>query len=160
VESETHGFEIYKFIGDGWILFFPKTFPPTELFSFMKRLCDTYLAVFKSRIRPVASKSFDNGITFGLAEGSVVGFQMNLQDEYFGWPINLAARLQGAIGGKDDPAPQNKVLMTKSAYHDLRGEISRVYRIATVQRTLKNISGGESGKYIKLSLYEKAHPSH
>jgi class 3 adenylate cyclase len=83
---------------------------------------------------------------------------MNAQNEFFGKPLNLAARLQGALGGKDDPAPQNKVLMTKSAYHDLRGEISHVYRVATVKRTLKNVSGGKSCQYIKLSLYENPQP--
>jgi class 3 adenylate cyclase len=157
-EQQKLGFKLYKFTGDGWILFFPKPFQSAELFSFMKRLCDRYLAAFKSKIRPVASKRFESGITFGLTDGRVVRFRMNDQEEYFGRPINLAVRLQGAIGGKDNSAPQNKVLMTKSAFHDLRGDISRIYRVATVKRTLKNVSGGESRQYIKLSLFEKPHP--
>jgi len=81
---------------------------------------------------------------------------MNEEVEYIGRPLNLAARLQGAIGGKDDDAPQNKVLMAKGIYDDLKANISDSYRISKVKRTLKNVAGGESLEYIKLSLYEPA----
>lgn len=149
-------FDLYKFTGDGWILFFDKPTRSKELFLFMKQLCDTYLTRYKREIAPVVPKRFNTGITFGLTDGKVVSFRMNKQEEYIGRPLNLAARLQSAIGGKDDDAPQNKVLMTKGVYHDLRTGISDLYRIAKVKRTLKNVAGGESLEYIKLSLYEPA----
>jgi len=122
----------------------------------MRRLCDMYLAQYKRNIAPVVPKRFNTGITFGLTDGRMVRFRLNEQVEYIGRPLNLAARLQGAIGGKNNDPPQNKVLMTKGVYHDLRRDISDSYRIAKVQRTLKNVAGGESLEYIKLSLYEPA----
>jgi class 3 adenylate cyclase len=149
-------FALYKFTGDGWILFFDKPTRSGELFLFMKRLCDTYLARYKREVAPIVPKRFNTGITFGLTDGRMVKFRMNEQWEYIGRPLNLAARLQGAIGGKDDDAPQNRVLMTKGVYHDLRADIEDLYRISKVRRTLKNVAGGESLEYIKLSLYEPA----
>jgi len=155
-ERDIHGFEVYKFIGDGWIIFFPVNFSPTEMFSFMKRLSDKYLAVYKREVRPVLAKSLNNvGVTFGLDKGSVIRFQLLTKREYIGRPLNMAARLQGAVAGKDGAPAQNRVLMTKSAYHDLKGEISKVYKPVTVKRTLKNVSGGESCLYIKVWLDAK-----
>ena len=46
-------FEIYKFMGDVWILLFDIDYPPAELFFLLRRLCDMYKAVFKKRIRQV-----------------------------------------------------------------------------------------------------------
>lgn len=115
-----------------------------------------YLARYKRGIAPVVPKRFNTGITFGLTDGRMVTFRMNEEVEYIGRPLNLAARLQGAIGGKDDDAPQNKVLMAKGIYDDLKANISDSYRISKVKRTLKNVAGGESLEYIKLSLYEPA----
>jgi len=142
-------FDLYKFTGDGWILFFDKPTESRELFLFMKRLCEMYLARYKRDIAPVVPKRFNTGITFGLTDGTMVTFRLNKQMEYIGRPL-------GAIGGKNNDPPQNKVLMTKAVYHDLRRDISGSYRIAKVQRTLKNVAGGESLEYIKLSLYEPA----
>jgi hypothetical protein len=42
VEQTQHDFEIYKFIGDGWILLFDSHFPLPQLFDLMKRLRDAY----------------------------------------------------------------------------------------------------------------------
>src|ERR1041384_8476692 len=65
-------FEIYKFIGDGWILLFPLDFPQTEFFLFLRRLCDAYDRSFKKRVRPVLTTRIPNvGITFGLDRGRI-----------------------------------------------------------------------------------------
>lgn len=149
-------FEIYKFIGDGWILLFDFNFPPEELFSLLKRLCDKYDSAFKRRIRRVLTTEIDSiGITFGLDMGRLIHFVMNEVEEYIGRYLNVAARLQGAI--KDgDATPAGKVLMSKPFYDHVRAAISKDYKTYTVKRTLRNVAGGERYRPIKLILREES----
>ncbi len=152
-ERNNRNFEIYKFMGDGWILLFDIDFPPADLFELLKRLCEKYDAIYKRRIRNVLSIKVNIGLTFGLEKGTLIHFVVNHQKEYIGRAINVAARLQGAT--KDgDSNPEGKVLMSKAAYHSVRAEISQQYRASTVVRTLRNIAGGEEYHAIKLSLFE------
>ena len=154
-ESVAHGFEVYKFIGDGWILLFNNDFPPKELFSFLNRLCNKYNDIYKRYIRPILSTTINNvGITFGLEKGGLIPIGMCKQSEYIGRPLNIAARLQNAIKDKDS-RPQGKVLMSKKVYDEVRrGGISRNYKVYSVTRKLRNISGGERYPAIKLILCE------
>ena len=154
-ERVTHGFEIYKFIGDGWILLFDIDFPPKELFSFLKRLCDRYKSTYKKKIRGILSTTIDNiGITFGLDKGRLMRVVMDSHPEYIGRPLKIATRLQGAIKDKD-LEPQGKVLMSKIVYDDVKRIISKDYKVCPVKRNLRNISGGDRYPAIKLMLYEK-----
>lgn len=95
VEQARIQFALYKFTGDGWILFFDKPVRSGELFLFMRRLCDMYLARYKREIAPVVPKRFNTGITFGLTDGRMVRFRMNEQEEYIGRPLNLAVKTSG-----------------------------------------------------------------
>jgi class 3 adenylate cyclase len=147
-------FELYKFIGDGWILLFPLDFPKAEFFLFLQRLCDRYEAVFKKRVRPVLSTRIDNpGITFGLDRGRLISVVMDGHTEYLGRPLNVASRLQAAIRDKD-LNPQGKILMSKPVYEQLRRHVPKANKIYSVKRKLKNISGGEDYRCIKLHLQE------
>ena len=153
-ERANHGFEIYKFIGDGWILLFDIDFPPKELFSFLKRLCDRYNSSYKKKIRGILSTTIDNmGITFGLDKGSLIRVVMDGRPEYIGRPLNIATRFQGAIKDNDSE-PQGKVLMSKIVYDDVKRIISKDYKVYSVKRNLRNISGGDRYPAIKLMLYE------
>jgi class 3 adenylate cyclase len=142
-ERGAHDFEIYKFIGDGWILLFNTDFSPRELFSFLERLCNKYAIVYNERIGRILPTHIDNiGITFGLEMGDLIRFVMFGQSEYIGRPLNIAARLQGAI--KDnDPNPQGKMLMSNSVYNRVRRYIPTNYKVWRVTRELKNVLGGE-----------------
>ncbi len=78
---------------------------------------------------------------------------MNGRPEYVGRPLNVGGRLQGAIGQRDKK-PQNKGLVSKNlfaAFTD-KGKIKRRYSIWSVRRQLKNISGGENYRCIKVVL--------
>lgn len=154
-ERNDRNFEIYKFMGDGWILLFDIDFPPAELFALLKRLCEKYDAVFKKRIRNVLSIHVNNiGLSFGLEKGKLIHFVINHNTEYIGRAINIASRLQGAT--KDgDPTPEGKVLMSKSVYEHVRREISPDYKVRGVTRTLRNVAGGEKYRAIKLALFEE-----
>ena len=151
-ESEAIGFEIYKFIGDGWILLFNTDLSPKELFSFVDRLRDKYAVAYNERIGKILSTRIDNiGITFGLETGDLIRFIMFERPEYIGRPLIMAVRLQGAI--KDnDPNPQGKMLMSKSVYNKVRRYIPTNYKVWRVTRKLRNVLGGEKYHAIK---YEK-----
>jgi class 3 adenylate cyclase len=151
-ESEALGFEIYKFIGDGWILLFNVDLSPKELFSFVDRLQDKYAFAYNERIGKILSTRIDKiGITFGLEMGELIRFTMFERPEYIGRPLILATRLQGAI--KDnDPNPQGKLLMSKSVYNKVRRYIPKDHKVWKVTRNLRNIVGGKNYDAIK---YEK-----
>ena len=151
-ESAANGFTVYKFTGDGWILLFDADFSPRVLFSFVERLCEKYAMVYKKRIGKILSTPIDNiGITFGLEFGDVIRFVMFGQREYIGRPLNLAARLQGAIKDRD-PKPQGKMLMSRLVYSKVRRYVPSNYKVWKVTRELRNVVGG--GEYHAVK-YEK-----
>lgn len=151
-ESKFLGFEIYKFIGDGWILLFNTDLPPNEMLSFVDRLNDEYADAYNKVIGNILPTRIDKiGITFGLDIGLLYRFLMSGRQEYTGRPLIIAARLQGAIKDKDKN-PEGKVLMSKSVYRKVRGYISEEYKVWRVNRNLINVVGGEKYDAIK---YEK-----
>jgi len=148
------GFELYKFLGDGWILLFEPRLDGLAIFEFLEELSDEFFSLYKGRIRNVLTTRISTiGLTFGMDIGSCITFVMNNQREYVGRPLNVAGRLQGAIGQRDKN-PQNKGLVSKNLYAtfiDTR-QIKRKYRVCTVNRALKNISGGEDYRCLKVEL--------
>ena len=90
------------------------------------------------------------GLTSGMDIGRCIKIMMNGRQEYIGRPLNVAARLQGAIGQRDKK-PQNKVVLSKSlfqAFED-RQRIMRRYKVWEIKRQLKNISRGDDFRCIK-----------
>ncbi len=151
-ESETLGFEIYKFTGDGWILLFNIDLSPKELFSFVDRLEDKYADAYNERIGKILSTRIDKiGISFGLEVGNLIRFKMFDLPEYIGRPLIIAARLQGAIKDKD-PNPQNKLLMSKAVYDKTWRYIPKNRKVWEVTRELRNVTGDE---YYAVVKYEK-----
>jgi class 3 adenylate cyclase len=147
-------FEIYKFVGDGWILLFPLDFPQAEFFAFLQRLCETYERSFKKRILPVLTNRIELvGITFGLDRGRLIRVVMDSHTEYLGPALNVASRLQASIRDNDQN-PQGKLLMSKPAFEELRRYVPKRNKIYSVKRKLKNISGGDNYRCIKLHLNE------
>src|ERR1051325_668665 len=45
-EQSRNSFDIYKFIGDGWILVFDIDYPVSDLFTFMEKLHQKYEDLF------------------------------------------------------------------------------------------------------------------
>ena len=154
-ESGKYGYEMYKFIGDGWILLFETDIEGKDLFLFLKNLCIEFNNIYRSNIKDVLSIPIDVvGISFGLDKGSLIKILMNSQDEYVGRAMNVAARLQAAIKDNDDD-PQGKVLLSNPVYVDLKHGIRKSYKIFRVVRNLRNISGGEKYRAKKLCLFVK-----
>jgi class 3 adenylate cyclase len=155
-EQRKLGFEIYKFIGDGWILLFDLNLPKSHFIPFLLNLSDEYKVAFKKRVRNLLTTRIQNvGVTFGVDKSTLIPFVMNEQTEYTGRAMNVASRLQGAIK-LGDTEPQGKVLMSKPVYEYLRPNISKDYRVVGVDRELNNVAGGNEYCAIKLYLYEKS----
>lgn len=138
-------FEIYKFLGDGWVLLLEPRPEGLGILDFLDELSDEFVSTYKGRIESVLTRRIRNvGLTFGMDIGSCIPVVMNQQREYTGRPLNVAARLQGAIGQKDKN-PQYKALLSNNLYATFEDQqdIENEYKIMRVKRTLTNISGGE-----------------
>lgn len=148
------GFFIYKFLGDGWILLFNPQSEGMEIFQFLENLSDKFDSLYRRRIRNVLTTRISTiGLTFGMDIGSCIRFIMNGRPEYVGRPLNVAGRLQGAIGQRDEK-PQNKGLISKNLYATFtdKRKIKNKYKVWSVVRQLKNISGGEDCRCLKVEL--------
>ncbi len=138
-------FEIYKFLGDGWVLMLEPQSEGLDILFFLDELSKRFLECYNQKIKDVLTTRIPNvGLTFGMDIGSCIRFVMNDRKEYTGRPLNVAARLQGAIGQRDE-SPQYKVLLSNNLYATFEDQkrIKRKYKIGRAKRTLKNISGGD-----------------
>jgi len=151
-ERDRTGFDIYKFMGDAWIILFDTTSHLNELFFFINHFNVKYENAYNERIGKVLSSCIDKiGIKYGLEKGTLFRFPMFDDIEYVGIPLIIAARLQEAIKDNDQN-PQGKLLMSKSVYRKVRHYIPEGYKVWKVPRELKNVMGGKKYYFIK---YEK-----
>ena len=155
-EKSSMGFELYKFLGDGWILLFEPRTEGLEIFDLLKELSDKFSLLYNLRIKKVLNTQISVvGIKFGMDIGSCIPVKMNGRWEYIGRPLNVAARLQGAIEQRGQ-SPANKCLVPKSLFAEFEDQkkIKRKYRVFSsgVKRVLKNISGGENYLCVKVEF--------
>lgn len=153
-EEPSVGFELYKFLGDGWILLFDPQTTGLDIFVFLEDLSDKFYSLYRRTIKPVLTTEISIvGITFGMDIGSCIRVRMNRQTEYIGRPLNVAGRLQGVVD-QHDKKPADKGLVSKNlfAYFKDKRRIKAEYEVWEVNRTLKNISGGENYCCLKVKL--------
>jgi class 3 adenylate cyclase len=73
-------------------------------------------------------------------KGALIRVVMNGVEEFIGRPLNIAARLQGAIKDRGgDPA--SKVLISNNAYDGMRTAVRAKMKVQSARRKLRNISG-------------------
>jgi len=152
-EAAGNPFEIYKFVGDGWILLFedPSISGPT-LLRLLMRLSLTYQHLFHHGICAVLGVSDHlTGLTFGIDSGRLVQIVMDGKDEYIGRALNVASRLQGAVK-ETDKDPSDKLLITKNAYSRLKLGRTKTSRGSLVECKLRNVAGGQKYQVRKLTL--------
>jgi len=145
-------FELYKFLGDGWILLFEPRPNGLDIFEFLEALSEKFFSLYSRHIKSVLNIRIPTVVlTSGMDIGSCIQFVMNKQREYMGRPLNVAARLQSTIGQRDSK-PQNKILLSNNLYATFKDKrkIQRKYKVWRVKRTLKNISGGEDYCCVKV----------
>lgn len=146
---------VYKFLGDGWILLFAERDEGMGILDFLKDLAKSYNSMFKAQIEDVLTTEINViGLTFGLDKGSSMRMVMNGRREFTGRPLNVAARLQGAIGQRSKK-PQGRLLVSNNLYATFTDKkaIESRYRVDQVKRVLKNISGGTNYRCKKISLF-------
>src|ERR1043166_602104 len=83
-------FEIYKFVGDGWILLLEhNSISGAALMRLLKTLSATYQHLFHHGICEVLGISdYLVGLTFGVDFGTLVKIVMNSKAEYIGRALN------------------------------------------------------------------------
>jgi class 3 adenylate cyclase len=146
------GFELYKFLGDGWILLFDMKTDPQDILNVCKEISQ-YYKVLCNRINTENKSetlSRKTGLSFGLAHGTLVEIIMDSRKEYVGRALNLAARLQSAIKDKDKNY-QNKMLITSDYYMKHKMVIDSIFVVKKVTRELRNF-GKEPIVMYKLEL--------
>ncbi|MHA3773646.1 hypothetical protein ACXR0O_19090 [Verrucomicrobiota bacterium sgz303538] len=154
VEAAQHiPFEIYKFVGDGWILLFDEgSVSSTDLMRFMKLLSATYHHLFHNGICAVLGPTdLTIGLTFGIDAGTLVKIVMNGNAEYIGRALNIAARLQGAVR-ECDGNPADTLLISKNAYTRLKFGKTKASKGTLVECHLRNVAGGERYQVRKLKI--------
>jgi len=111
------GMDLYKFIGDGFVLLFPNNAPKLELCAFLADLSTTYERQFESSIKPLLSQEPSPvGLMFGIDAGELIRMVLGNQVEYVGRAINVASRLQSYT--KELPGgPAYKVIFSKNSYN-------------------------------------------
>jgi class 3 adenylate cyclase len=136
-------FEIYKFIGDGWILLFPRDISKNQLLDFICELDTEFYLCFDHGIREFLQRIPTRvGVTAGVDSGELIRLEMNEQWEYLGRAINVATRLQGAT--KDLASScGDKVLFSRNSYSSL-GDGRAEFRVKEAQVQLRNISNGDN----------------
>ncbi len=145
-------FEIYKFLGDGWILLFDEAVRGAPLMAFLKDLCRSFKRMYRETILPVLSTKVSViGLTFGIDRGTLMQLVMTGRREYIGRPLNAACRLQGAIRQKDK-SPNGKVLISNAAHEELGLAQHNLFRGNAVSRKLRNLLGGEHYRARKIIL--------
>ena len=113
------GYEIYKFLGDGFILIFYENTIIDQVLLFTIRLVDHCKhAIMQFLEDHVEITNLPRkGITIGLDKG--VLYEQTLEDksqEFIGRPLNMATRLQSSL---NRPEHSNKCLMSKRVYKEI-----------------------------------------
>ncbi len=149
-KSIAEGFEVYKFIGDGWILLYPAGTRLVPLLNSLAQLSEFYQNEYRKRLLPALEIRPDQaGLKFGVDRGRLVRIVMMHKPEYVGRALNIAARLQAALS-QIDPLPAYKVLIPRPAYNQM-GK-SKYHKAEEIKVPLKNIQGQTPFRCIKLAL--------
>jgi class 3 adenylate cyclase len=136
------GVEIYKFIGDGWVLLFPENIKKATMVDFLgevSREFDMGYDFVKDSLQRQAPKV---GLTFGIDSGHLIKLEMNEQTEYIGRAINVAARLQGFA--KDlQPSDPYQAVFSKHSFNQMSPTCNHKLNVREVKANLRNVVGGE-----------------
>ncbi len=136
------GVEIYRFVGDGWILLFPEEVTKKLMMEFLNEMSIQfdmgfdYIKDFLQRRPPAV------GLTFGIDSGDLVKLEMNEQPEYIGRAINVAARLQDHAK-KVEPVEAYQAVFSKHSFNGMASPYNHGLHVKTVTASLRNIAGGD-----------------
>ena len=140
-ESKSRNFQVYKFLGDGFILLFSEHQTADDLMLFLVYLtfyCNAVINTFRRKYLDITELP-RSGITIGVSHGEV--FRLDSKNikkiEFFGRPINMASRFQSSL---DRPEQANTVLVSREFFNSLQTKETKEHFKETT-RKLRNISG-------------------
>jgi class 3 adenylate cyclase len=140
-ESPKYSAEVYKFIGDGWIILFDKPCSRKKILQFLSRIYQEFERYYDRVVFPELDTPPEIcGLTFGLDEGKLIQLTMQERTEYIGRPINMACRLQGVLN-EIDIKGGFRVMISHRLFHSLKDDLGDYYSHKT-ERPLRNISEG------------------
>jgi class 3 adenylate cyclase len=146
--------QLYKFIGDGWIVLLPVDISRPQLLDFLWDLSTLFDTEFDSQIWPLLQRQPGPvGLTFGVDAGELVRLEMNDQIEYLGRPLNVATRLQNATKELAGGASY-KALFARHVYNSLLPvpEPNRDPRAKQVRLSLRNLSNNIECDFIEYQV--------
>lgn len=155
VKEKAVPFIAYKFVGDGWILLFPRDSSGGDIIHFLQSLSSLFANRFEEYVKPALMKTppKNPGLKFGVDVGITHRVRMLGAHEYIGRPLVTACRLQARI---EDPEtdPADKVLISEGCYQRYFSEMSDVRRYdpTPITRDLKGIAGGTDFSCVLLSF--------
>lgn len=154
-------FEIYKFLGDGWVLLFePGVSNKLEIMNFFRNLCEIHRTNFEDNISDYMDGVIPNiGLSFGLYFGNIYPVEINEQQEYVGESLNIASRFQGSIRNQKDTSDHaaNQLLMSWPDYISyFKDQIDAEYSEYTkkVERKLRNIKNNKTWNCARIHLLQ------
>jgi hypothetical protein len=136
VEND-YNFEIYKFLGDGFILLFDHSVTPEKIYKFSEELVDIVGKIISIYIKDHIQNTElpRKGITIGVDSGILD----KSENEYVGRAINIACRLQGKLDATDSV---NRIIISKKIYSIIK-DIAIKKQFEYKPKTLKNVNGGK-----------------
>ncbi len=139
-------FEMYKFMGDGWLLLFDGSKDIRQLLEFIKELSLWFDEQMTTTIVPLLERAISvRGLSIGIDRGPVIRTRMLNRQEYIGRPVNIACRLQGKAKGEDGThSREYHVAMSRHVFETCKHDLSAYFPRKTV-RKLHNIR--ESNHY-------------
>jgi hypothetical protein len=150
--AKTSKFIPYKFTGDGWIVLFPvSAIDGTSLMRFLVSLSRQHNTLRKRLIENHLESIPDStGLTFGVEMGQLRKVILGKEIEFVGRALNVACRLQAAVKDKGS-APDYRCLFSRKVFNSYLHDIDS-FKFYDVDRTLRNISGGERYRCVKANL--------
>lgn len=137
----TIGVEIYKFIGDGWILLFPNQITKQQMVGFLDEISANFDMSYGGLVEDVLQRQPPSvGLTFGVDSGDLIKLTMNNQTEYIGRAINVAARLQG-FAKELKPYEHYQAVFSKPSFNQMTPTHTHNLKVREVKTNLKNIGG-------------------
>jgi len=153
---EKFKYEVYKFLGDGFIIIFDCDIQIENVLLFIIRLFNKCRKIIRKFIEDYVEVSVPRiGITAGLDKGIIIDCKLNNgRKEYVGLPLNVATRLQSSLL-KDEHV--NKCLITKKVYKEISLKELKIICSPT-SRSLRNIAGNREITCYEFSplFYENA----
>lgn len=154
-KSAKLGFDIYKFTGDGWILFFDINIDGKTLHEFIRDFCIEYQNKFQNGVKDnIAEHPAALGIRVGLDFGDIAKINMSGRDEFIGRPINYACRIQNKGQAYHGSGFFNIVCASVPAFQKYFRDLG-LQTVTVRNEKLKNI-GHDHEKFYQFEIHGQA----